>query len=146
MLPSNKTETISPPHDGPEAILAKRSGQDFSDELAKTGWYHSMELPSGVIQGFLSLDDLRRRWSEFPLPEDLTGARLLDIGTWDGWFAFEPERRGAHVVAVDNVTEENFYQAHGELKSKWVPSTKRCSSACSTTCGTRCELLRLFAH
>jgi hypothetical protein len=83
-----------------DAVLAKRSGHDFSDELAKTGWYHSTELPSGVIQGFMSLDELRERWSQFPLPGDLTGSRLLDIGTWDGWFAFEAERRGARTRSL----------------------------------------------
>jgi tRNA (mo5U34)-methyltransferase len=103
--------------EGPEAILARRRSLGFSDELAKTGWYHSMELPSGVVQGFLSLDHLQHRWSEFPLPENLAGTRLLDVGTWDGWFAFEAERRGAQVVAVDIVGQENFYQAHRELKS-----------------------------
>jgi len=109
---------MSHPQEGPEATLERRKSHDFSDELAKTGWYHSMELPSGVVQGFLTGDILRRRWSEFPLPDNLAGARLLDIGTWDGWFAFEAERHGAQVVAVDIAAQENFYQAHGELKSK----------------------------
>lgn len=109
---------MSQPQDSPDEVLIRRSSQDFSDELAKAGWYHSMELPSGVVKGFLSLEDLRQRWSEFPLPGDLSGSRLLDIGTWDGWFAFEAERRGAEVVAVDNVAQENFYQAQRELKSK----------------------------
>jgi len=108
---------MSEAHSSLEAVLAKRGGQDFSDELAKTGWYHSMELPSGVIPGFMSLDELRQRWSQFPLPDDLTGARLLDIGTWDGWFAFEAERRGAEVVAVDIAAQENFYHAHRERRS-----------------------------
>jgi tRNA (mo5U34)-methyltransferase len=111
-------EEMPDAQDGLEAILAKRSsGHDSSEELAKTGWYHSMELPSGVVQGFTPLDDLRQRWSLFPLPENLTGTRLLDIGTWDGWFAFEAERRGAEVVAVDIAAQENFYHAHRELKS-----------------------------
>jgi tRNA (mo5U34)-methyltransferase len=92
-----------------DAVHAKRGSEDFSAELAQKGWYHSMELPSETIQGFLSLDDLRARWAEFPLPDDLSGTRLLDIGTWDGWFAFEAERRGAEVVAVDNVEQENFH-------------------------------------
>ncbi len=108
---------MSEAHNSLEAVLAQRSGQDFSDELAKTGWYHSMELPSGVIPGFMSLDELRQRWSQFPLPGNLTGARLLDIGTWDGWFAFEAERRGAEVVAVDIAAQENFYHAHRERRS-----------------------------
>ena len=109
---------MSHSEEGSEATLARRRAQDCSTELAKAGWYHSMELPSGTIRGLLSLDNLRQRWAEFPLPGDLTGTRLLDIGTWDGWFAFEAERRGAEVVAVDIAPQENFYHAQRELKSK----------------------------
>ena len=37
------------------------------------------------------------------IPEQLTGARVLDVGTFDGFYAFLAERRGAaRVVAVDN--------------------------------------------
>ena len=35
------------------------------------------------------------------LPRDLRGRRALDIGTFDGFWAFELERRGAEVVAID---------------------------------------------
>ena len=35
------------------------------------------------------------------LPSDLAGKRALDIGTFDGFWAFELERRGAEVVAID---------------------------------------------
>ena len=35
------------------------------------------------------------------LPSDLAGRRALDIGTFDGFWAFEMERRGADVVAID---------------------------------------------
>jgi len=101
-----------------DAIRSKRTSEDFTPELAKTGWYHSMELPSGVIHGYHSLDELRQRWSRFPLPVDLSGTRLLDIGAWDGWFTFEAERRGAEVVAIDNVEQDNFHYAHRELGSR----------------------------
>ncbi len=38
------------------------------------------------------------------LPEDCSGMRVLDIGTRDGFFAFEVERRGAsEVIGLDNV-------------------------------------------
>ena len=37
----------------------------------------------------------------FALPQDLGGKRALDIGTLDGPYAFELERRGARVVALD---------------------------------------------
>jgi tRNA (mo5U34)-methyltransferase len=87
-------------------------------ELDRLGWYHSMELPDGrVIPGFQSLDVLRNRIAQFPLPADLRGKRALDIGAWDGWFSFELERRGAQVVAVDSTSFERFRVAHDLLGS-----------------------------
>jgi tRNA (mo5U34)-methyltransferase len=45
--------------------------------------------------------DLRPLVDTFPWP-DVRGKRCLDVGTYDGFFAFEMERRGAaEVVAVD---------------------------------------------
>jgi tRNA (mo5U34)-methyltransferase len=35
------------------------------------------------------------------LPADLRGKRCLDVGTFDGFWAFEMERRGAEVIALD---------------------------------------------
>jgi len=35
------------------------------------------------------------------LDDDLTGKRALDVATFDGFWAFELERRGAEVVALD---------------------------------------------
>jgi tRNA (mo5U34)-methyltransferase len=89
------------------------------EELARLGWYHSMELPDGrVIPGFHSLATLRRRIAQFPLPADLRGARALDIGAWDGWFTFELERRGARVTAVDSTPMERFRIARDLLASQ----------------------------
>jgi len=88
-------------------------------ELERLGWYHSMELPDGrIIPGFQSLDCLRRRIAQFPIPGDLRGKRVLDIGAWDGWFSFEMERRGAEVVAVDSTAFERFRIARELLGSK----------------------------
>jgi tRNA (mo5U34)-methyltransferase len=98
-------------------ILEKRAREDFGQQLDQLGWDHSMELPGGVIQGFLKLEELRERFASYGLPDDLTGKRVLDIGTWDGWFAFECERRGAEVVAVDLVEQANFRYAHRALNS-----------------------------
>jgi tRNA (mo5U34)-methyltransferase len=96
-----------------------RRGRDFSQELAEKGWYHSFELPGGVrIEGHNTLEILERRYARFPLPPDLRGRRVLDIGAWDGWFSFEAERRGAEVVAVDCVEIENFRRVHAALRSQ----------------------------
>ncbi|HXM45475.1 MAG TPA: methyltransferase domain-containing protein [Bryobacteraceae bacterium] len=89
------------------------------EDLARLGWYHSMELPDGrVIPGFQSLDASRRRLAQFPVPSDLRGKRALDIGAWDGWFSFELERRGARVTAVDATAIERFRIARELLGSQ----------------------------
>lgn len=62
-------------------------------------WYHTMELRPGVVTP--GLFDLRPVVEELPWP-DVRGRRCLDVGTYDGYLAFELERRGAaEVVAVD---------------------------------------------
>jgi tRNA (mo5U34)-methyltransferase len=96
-----------------------RRGADFSQELAARGWYHSFELPDGTrFEGCNTIEILRERWSRFPLPADLSGRRVLDIGAWDGWFTFEAERRGAAVTAMDCVEIPNFLRVHKALGSK----------------------------
>ncbi|MBA2764064.1 MAG: methyltransferase domain-containing protein [Thermoleophilaceae bacterium] len=66
---------------------------------AVPAWYHSIELAPGLVTpGFF---DLRGIVARLPWP-DLSGLRCLDIGTYDGFYAFEMERRGAaEVVAAD---------------------------------------------
>lgn len=87
--------------------------------LEALGWYHSIQLPGGeVIPGLQTLEQLRKRVAQFPIPQDLRGKRVLDIGAWDGWFSFEMERRGAEVVAVDRTAQTRFLEAKRLLGSK----------------------------
>ena len=96
-----------------------RRGKDFSQELAEKGWYHSFELPDGErIEGYNKIDTLRNRYERFPIPADLTGKRVLDIGAWDGWFSFEAERHGAGVTAIDCVEIANFLEIQKKLASR----------------------------
>jgi tRNA (mo5U34)-methyltransferase len=62
-------------------------------------WYHTIDVADGVTTpGWF---DLRHALDRLPWP-DVKGKRCLDIGTFDGFFAFELERRGAaEVLAVD---------------------------------------------
>src|SRR3984957_2595655 len=93
--------------------------QEQLQALDRLGWYHSMELPDGrVIAGFQSIERLRARIAQFPIPADLRGKRVLDIGAWDGWFSFEMERRGAEVMAIDATPHERFRIARELLGSK----------------------------
>ena len=91
----------------------------WRDQRSEKGWWHSFELPDGTrIDGVNSLDSLKNRIGQFPVPEDLRGKRVLDIGTWDGWFAFEMERRGAAVVAIDCWENPLFHEMHARLNSR----------------------------
>ena len=61
-------------------------------------WYHTLEVAPGVAtDGYV---DWRAKASSI-LPGDLSGKRCLDIGTYDGFWAFEMERRGGEVIAID---------------------------------------------
>jgi tRNA (mo5U34)-methyltransferase len=103
----------------PESIREARKRQDRTEELAEKGWYHSFELPDGTsIDGVNPLPRLRARVARFPIPGDLHGKRVLDIGAWDGWFSFEAERRGADVTSVDCVEAPHFVELHRKLASK----------------------------
>jgi SAM-dependent methyltransferase len=67
-------------------------------------WYHSIELAPGVVTpGQVDLRDIAGKI----LPVRLEGKRALDLGTFDGFWAFELESRGAEVVATDLPAIEN---------------------------------------
>lgn len=61
-------------------------------------WYHTLELGEKTTDGWF---DLRSYVPHYGLPESMDGMRALEVGTWDGFWAFEMERRGAEVVALD---------------------------------------------
>ncbi len=82
-------------------MAATRAGSGaLREEIAELDWYHTLELAPGVITpGWF---DLRKMASLVELPGSLEGKRCLDVGTFDGFWAFELERRGAaEVVAID---------------------------------------------
>ncbi len=74
---------------------------DLAAELARHDfWYHTIELPGGIRTP--GLFDMPRALSQVQMPASLHGKRCLDVGTAEGFWAFEMERRGAsEVVAMD---------------------------------------------
>jgi len=68
-------------------------------QVAATRWYHTIELPEGVVTP--GAFDHRPIVPHYGIPEDLAGRRCLDAATANGFWAFEFERRGGAVVAVD---------------------------------------------
>ena len=77
---------------------------EFEQRVGDRSWYHTIELAPGLTTpGWF---DLRPFVDRYGLPESMEGMRALDVGTWDGFWAFEMERRGAEVVALDLDDEE----------------------------------------
>jgi tRNA (mo5U34)-methyltransferase len=67
-------------------------------------WYHTLDLPDGVVTpGWM---DLRPVVERLPWP-DVRGKRCLDVGTYDGFFAFELERRGAASVVATDISDHS---------------------------------------
>jgi tRNA (mo5U34)-methyltransferase len=80
-----------------ETALERHELQQRVDE--HPFWYHTIDIAPGVATpGWF---DLRPIVDRMPWP-DVRGKRCLDIGTFDGYLAFELERRGAaEVMALD---------------------------------------------
>ena len=69
-------------------------------------WYHTIDVAPGVATP--GVFDLRPVVGRLPWP-DVRGKRCLDVGTYDGYLAFELERRGAaEVVATDIASHEHW--------------------------------------
>jgi SAM-dependent methyltransferase len=74
--------------------------------VAAREWYHTLELAPGIVTpGWF---DTRALATRLPLPAELSGQRCLDIGTFDGFWAFEMERRGGTVTAIDILDEQRW--------------------------------------
>jgi tRNA (mo5U34)-methyltransferase len=73
--------------------------ETLRERLGEIGWYHTQELAPGLETP--GMFDLRGYVGRYGLPEDMSGIRALDVGTFEGFWAFEMERRGAEVVGLD---------------------------------------------
>jgi tRNA (mo5U34)-methyltransferase len=68
-------------------------------------WYHRFEIQPGLVTP--GINDAAEVLRALRLPDSAVGLRALDLGTRDGFFAFELQRRGAEVVAIDYMPIES---------------------------------------
>lgn len=94
----------------------------IAERAAALGWYHVLELAPGVVTP--GMFDLRGSEGHYHLPDDMTGMRALEVGTWDGFWAFEMERRGATVVAIDLDDERDLDVPPRRRATEW-PDNER---------------------
>lgn len=67
-------------------------------QVEEISWFHSIDLPDGSITKGLKPNDVLKREAEGVFRYPVTGKSVLDVGSWDGFFSFEAERRGAGSV------------------------------------------------
>lgn len=83
-------------------------------------WFHAFELLPGLVTPGRQVTCPWEHLNHLGIDEDLRGRRALEVGTWDGPVAFELERRGATVVALDiqDPSKTGFNTAKAILGSK----------------------------
>src|SRR5687768_13077826 len=79
--------------------------RERAKELASIHWHHSIRLfPDLLMKGSKSESLLEAERAAILGPLDLGGRAVLDIGSWNGYFAFEAKRAGAtRVIASDSL-------------------------------------------
>ncbi len=82
-----------------EASLQLVGLKELQRQVDALEWYHTLDLGQGVITP--GIFDHRPYLHYYGIPDDLTGKTVLDVGAASGFFAFEMERRGAQVTALD---------------------------------------------
>jgi tRNA (mo5U34)-methyltransferase len=78
----------------------KERGEHASGPYDDMFWYHTFDFGNGVKTN--GLFDHNSILPKYNLPKNFNGKRVLDVATFDGFWAFEFEKRGAReVVALD---------------------------------------------
>lgn len=93
------------------------------ERIAALGWYHTLELAPGVTTP--GMFDLRGYVDRYGLPPRLDGLRVLDVGSWDGFWAFEFERRGAAEVIALDLDDERALDFPPRRRPEHFPQTPR---------------------
>ena len=80
-------------------------------------WFHNLHLPGGVqtVPDHFLGDFPSYKWHETSkhIPDEMAGARALDIGCNAGFYSIELARRGASVTALD-------MNAHYLAQARWA--------------------------
>ncbi len=140
----------SSPDGIPEPTAAERAVADLlpiaaderkaQDALARVPlWFHTFALGDGLYTPGVARD---HRYRAPFLPEDLRGASVLDVGTFDGFYAFLAESRGAdRVVAVDNEQYRDWVRARWGVDLEGAAGFR----AIADLIGSRVEYMRVDA-
>src|SRR5262245_51776091 len=101
-------------------LRAAMTRAELEHAVSQIQWVHQIDLGQGIVTP--GAWDTPAVLERLQLP-DLTGQSVLDIGSWDGFYSFAAERRGAaRVLATDSLAWQysrgGFDLAHRVLQSK----------------------------
>ena len=103
------------------------TADEIAQEAERYPWYHTIELaPDVVTRGMF---DHRPAVDRYMLPSDLGGMRCLDVGTMDGFWAFEMERRGAADVIAADLADPEQLDWPPRWKERVVPTLDETKAA-----------------
>lgn len=107
-------ESYSPPAIGP-------GSQKLAEEIAALGeWFHNLNLhgvPTAPRHFLGDFPNLKWRNIESAIPEDLSGAEVLDVGCNAGFYSLEMKKRGASRVLGIDVDDRYLRQAQFAAKT-----------------------------
>ncbi len=107
------------------------------EEIRRESWYHTITLPDGSATD--GVFDTRAIARVIPWPSWVKGGRCLDVGTCDGFWAFDMERQGAAGVVAIDVGHANDVDLAWEARQR-AAATPRTPGA--TRAGHRFSLAR----
>jgi len=74
---------------------------EIKNEMNKIKWWHKIDLGNGIITP--GKVETFQKLKRIGMPENLKGKTVLDVGTFNGFYSFEAEKRGAkRVLATDS--------------------------------------------
>ena len=76
-----------------------KTKEETRELFNKYYWYHTIDLGNGLITP--DSYDYREILHNFNFPQDMSGMKVLDVGSATGYFAFEFEKRGADVTSIE---------------------------------------------
>lgn len=80
--------------------MSTTEGSDLRSEVESLLWFHTIDLGNGITTPGNPPNEALELPGAFP---DVRGKSVLDIGTWDGKYAFRAEQQGAsRTVALDH--------------------------------------------
>src|SRR3954466_614438 len=102
-------------------VNSKRDDSDLVQRIAELGqWFHNMDLhgvPTAPNHFLGDFPNIKWKHIEPAVPQDLSGASVLDIGCNGGFCSIQMKRRGAERVLGLDIDERYLKQARFAAKT-----------------------------